>query len=252
MIGSSKISIITPTLNAEKYLRQTIDSIAAQQYQDLEYIIVDGGSTDQTLEIVKNSGIVTRWISEPDHGIGDAFNKGIRMTTGEIVGILNADDYYHDGALVAVSEAVEAHPDCGIYYGDAMHEAFDGSYAFRFSPPRDLSYAIRYRMPLSHPAVFVRREAYIRHGAFDTRFKLAMDYELIMRMHCSGVRFHQIEHVLAHFRCGQDRRNDGLREVREISIKYGLPSLEAYGRYALACFKARFRFLKTVIRFTAN
>ena len=106
MANSPRISIITPTYNAARYLEQTMESVAAQGYPDLEYIVVDGGSTDATLDMVRDRPeLVTTWISEPDKGISDAFNKGISMATGEIVGIINADDYYHPGALAVVARA---------------------------------------------------------------------------------------------------------------------------------------------------
>jgi glycosyltransferase involved in cell wall biosynthesis len=235
------ISIITITFNAERYLEQTIASVAAQKYPNLEYFIVDGGSTDRTLEIVKgHESLVTRWISEPDAGISDAFNKGIRMATGEIIGIINADDYYHPGALKAVAKAAVEYPKTDVYYGDAVHERFDGSGVFRYRAPRDISRHIWSRMPISHPATFVRKSTYDRFGLFDTNCRLAMDYDFVLRLYRGGARFRYVNEVLTHFRYGQglDRSVCGIREVRDVAIRHGLHPVRAYWHYFIAALKS--------------
>lgn len=233
-----KISIITVTLNAARYLAQTLDTVAGQQYPNLEYIIVDGGSTDATLSIVRSRGsLVSQLISEPDNGISDAFNKGIRMAGGDIIGIINADDYYHPGALDAVTRAAQERPDHDVYYGDAIHERFDGTGAFLFRPAHEIGQDIWRRMPVSHPATFVRRTAYERFGLFDSRYRLAMDYDLVMRMFRGGARFSYVDAVLAHFRYGQASSVAGLRESRRIVIENGLPPLVAAWRYCEAAVK---------------
>ncbi len=239
------ITIITPTFNAETHLEQTINSVEAQNYGRMEYLIIDGGSTDGTLEIIRSSGSVTRWISEPDDGISDAFNKGIRMATGEIIGIINADDYYHPDAFCAVAEAVGESPEAGIYYGDAIHERFDGSGVFRFRAEQDVGRSIWRRMPVSHPATFVRKSVYEKYGLFDPGYRLAMDYDLILRMFLNGVKFQYCNSVLAHFRYGQDRGFEGLREVRDIATANGRSRYNAYIHYLVACIKASVRKFQT-------
>lgn len=237
-----KISIVTPTFNAARYLAQAIESIAIQRYPHVEYIVVDGGSTDDTLDIVKaHEGLVTRWISEPDDGISDAFNKGISMATGEIIGIINADDYYHPGAFDAVAASAEETPEADVYFGDAIHERFDGSGMFHFKPALPIGKFIWRRMPISHPATFVRRSAYEKYGLYDTRYRLAMDYDLILRMYRRGAKFCYVPSTLAHFRYGQDRGMDGLREVRESAIGNGLPRVLAHSSYFLGIFKLKMK-----------
>lgn len=235
-----KISIVTPTFNAARYLLQTIRSIATQRYPHVEYIVIDGGSTDGTLDIVKaHEGLISRWISEPDDGISDAFNKGISMATGEIIGIINADDYYHPGAFDAVVSGSAENPAADVYFGDAIHERFDGSGTFLFKPALPIRKFIWRRMPISHPATFVRRSAYERFGLYDTRYRFAMDYDLILRMYRRGAKFCYISSTLAHFRYGQDRGVEGLREVRQSAICNGLPPILAYYNYFLGILKAR-------------
>jgi len=238
MIPQTKITVITPTFNAGKYLEQTLASVADQHYPDLEYIIVDGGSTDKTLDIIRaNEGLVTRWVSEPDNGISDAFNKGIRMASGDIIGIINADDYYHPGALAAVAQAAQENPDADVFYGDAIHERFDGSGVIHFRPMQDIGRCVWKRMPVSHPATFIRRSTYERFGVFDTNYRLAMDYELVLRIYRRGARFRYVDAVLAHFRYGQSSSAAGLREVRRIVIENGLSPVVAAWRYGAAAVK---------------
>ncbi len=244
MANSPRISIITPTYNAARYLEQTMASVAAQEYPALEYIVVDGGSTDATLDMVRDRPeLVTRWISEPDKGISDAFNKGISMATGEIVGIINSDDYYHPGALAVVARAACEHPEADVFYGDALYERFDGSGVFRFRPDPNVGHNIERRMPICHPATFVRLTAYQRYGVFDLRYRLAMDYELLFRMFRAGARFQYVNQVLSHFRYGQPGRADGLREVKDIAIANGVPAFVAWIRYGEALIKERIRLL---------
>jgi len=218
-----KITVITPTFNAEKYLEQILDTVAEQNYPNLEYIIVDGGSTDKTMQIVRGArkGLITRWISEPDHGISDAFNKGIQMATGDIVGIINADDGYLPGALAAVAETAQNHPDSDVYYGNAIHERFDGTDVYEFRPKPQIGPDIWRSMPVSHPATFVRRLAYERFGLFDTRCPLAMDYELLLRFYCMGANFQHVNAFIARFRYGQARGLGVLKEVRDSRIRNG-------------------------------
>ena len=114
-----KISIITITYNSEKTLEDTIQSVARQNYPDLEYIIVDGGSKDATLDTVKKySNVVTKWISEPDKGISDAFNKGIKIASGELIGIINSDDMLTDNSLNIIAKNIK--PETDVIYGNAI------------------------------------------------------------------------------------------------------------------------------------
>lgn len=180
------ISIITATFNSGATLRDTFESVLAQTYQNIEYIVVDGKSEDNTIEIIKEfepkfNGRM-RWISEPDKGIYDAMNKGIAMATGDVIGILNSDDFYTDATILQkIATEIE---NVDAVYGD-IHYVSDS----------DLSKCVRYysskgfrrwKMRLgfmpAHPSFYCRRAVYSRYGLFDTDFKVAADFEQLLRL----------------------------------------------------------------------
>jgi len=192
-----KISIITITYNSEKTLEDTIKSIAAQRYKELEYLIIDGGSTDQTLEIVKrNTAVVTHWISEPDRGISDAFNKGIRMATGDVIGIINSDDLLAENALRNIAENMSS--DTEVFYCNAIYFS-ENQQKFRVKPHDNID-DLRKCMALVHPATFVRKSAYEKYGDFDLSYTCIMDRELLLRMYLGGAKFQFFDADLAWMR----------------------------------------------------
>ena len=179
-----KISIITAVLNRRDTLSSCIESVLDQDYPNVEHIIIDGGSTDGTLEIIEQYNTkIARYISEPDNGLYDAMNKGIRQATGDVIGILNSDDYYTDeGVLSVVAECLERKK-VDSCYGDIDY--VDG--CKRGSPVRAWRAGEYHRnrfkwgwMP-PHPTFFARRALYEKYGLFNLDFKLAADYELMLR-----------------------------------------------------------------------
>ena len=182
-----KISLITATYNSGRVLRTTLESVLKQTYSDIEYIIIDGASKDNTMDLVHEyeplfNGRI-KWLSEPDKGIYDAMNKGISMATGDIVGIINSDDFYHrTDVLSRVAEAFEE-PGVQAVYGDV-----------RFVHPGDLDKTIRYYsskvfspklfrygfMP-AHPTFFTYKKYFEEFGYYKTDYKIAADYELLVR-----------------------------------------------------------------------
>jgi glycosyltransferase involved in cell wall biosynthesis len=178
------ISIITVVYNGEKYLEQTIKSIINQTYDNIEYIIIDGGSTDGTIDIIKKyENKIDYWISEKDEGIYDAMNKGILRCNGEIIGIVNADDYIYEYTLKMVADALQ---DSNIFYTyGSIHLMNEKSKIFGEYHPVD-KYEIeknKYKtMPFSHPSVFAKKSVYKEIGLFNTNFKFSADYDFILRM----------------------------------------------------------------------
>lgn len=224
-------SIITPSFNSSGYLRETIESVLSQDYPVIEYIIVDGGSTDGTVDIIREYADRDKrisWISEPDDGIADAFNKGIRMAKGNIIGILNSDDRYAPEALRIVAEAVTAHPECDVFHGNMLR--YQGDAPLFLLKPSDVERNIWHEMPLNHPATFVTQKAYRQAGPFDTGLKIAMDYDMMLRLHQAGFRFWHIDEVLAHMRYGGASdvgMMAGLMEVFHASVRQGYPEWKA-------------------------
>lgn len=246
---SMMLSIITPCYNSSNYLRDALDSVLSQDYPDIEYIIIDGGSTDGTLDIIReyaDRDQRIRWISEPDDGISDAFNKGIRMATGDIIGILNSDDRYAPGALEKVAEAVAAHPECDVFHGDMLRS--QGDTPLFMLKPSDVERNIWREMPLNHPATFVSKRAYAMVGPFDTGLKVAMDYDMILRIYIAGFRFHYIDAVLADMRYGgvsDERFAAARREVLAITLREGYPPLKAYAWFV---YKIGMNSIKMILR----
>jgi len=229
-----KFSIITVTLNSAATLEETIHSVIAQGYPQVEYVIVDGCSTDGTVDIIrKYEPFLARWVSEPDGGITDAFNKGLRMTTGEIVGIVSADDYLLPGALEQVAKVYLDHPEADVIYGNAVFIEPYNQRQFVVKPDADLRTIWR-RQPLKHAATFVARQTYERFGLFDPAYRLAMDYELILRFYVQGARFVYLDTPLVAFRYGGanwTHLHDTIREARDISVRHGYSPLKAYPIY---------------------
>lgn len=232
MTTQPKISIITITYNSEKTLEDTIKSVSSQNYSNLEYIIVDGGSTDSTMEIVNNySSVVTKWISEPDDGISDAFNKGIKMATGDIIGIINSDDMLTEGALFRLAEEYEEGLD--VFYGNAIVISVDGKPKFISNANPDLSHFL-YGFSLLHPATFITKHAYTKYGLYDNNYKCAMDFDLLLRFHKNGAKFKYINHSFAYFRLGgkhQTVSKTTHKEAYDIAIKFGGKKSKAYKIY---------------------
>lgn len=195
-----KITIITISYNAEFTIEDTIKSVEMQHYNNLEYIIVDAMSTDHTLDIVSQyKHIVTKIICEKDRGISDAFNKGISNATGELIGIINADDILCKGALEKIAKAYEANIDvyrCNIYKWNP-----DKNLMLEVIPSMDLIPRGQ-KIIVAHPGTFVNRKAYSFYGNYDINCKTMMDYELLIRFAREGANIKYIPEYVACFRIG--------------------------------------------------
>jgi len=182
--GRPLVSIITIVFNGEEHLEKTILSVANQNYDNIEYIIVDGGSTDGTLDIIRKYGDrIDYWLSESDRGISDAMNKGIEMSSGDIVGIIHSDDFYADPTVLRrVAESFENSSQIKALYGIQDYiDPVSGKNLLTWGRDTDPS-EIKKRMYIPHPTLFVRREVYNEIGLFRVDYKVAMDYEFALRL----------------------------------------------------------------------
>jgi glycosyltransferase involved in cell wall biosynthesis len=181
-----KISIITVCFNAQRTIAETITSVCSQNYQDLEYLVIDGSSTDQTTDVIRahpQFSQITTFVSEPDGGIYDAMNKGISMASGEIIGLLNADDVYVDNTVLEQVAKVFEDQSIDACYADLIYvKQFDSSKIIRYWQSQNFRPGLFEKgwMP-AHPTFFVRRKIYEKFGLFDLSFKHQADFELTMR-----------------------------------------------------------------------
>lgn len=181
-----KVSIITVCYNSSKTIRDTINSMVNQTYTNIEYIIVDGSSTDGTIDIVKTFGSgIAKFISEPDNGIYDAMNKGIKLATGDIIGILNSDDIYADAYVISdVIKQFNENPTLDVLYGNLIYvKKNDTNKKVRYwkSKPYFKNFFEYGNVP-PHPTLYVRKHVYKKVGMFDIRYKLTADYEFMLRL----------------------------------------------------------------------
>ena len=184
-----KISIITATYNSEKTIGDTIKSVLSQTYKDIEYIIVDGGSTDGTISVVKRKENEfqgrLKWISEKDRGIYDAMNKGIRMATGDVVGILNSDDFYTDvDILQTIADTFRLEDNLDAVYGDIHFVREDNlDKCVRYYSSKMFSpFWLRFGFMPAHPSFYCRREVFAKAGLYRLDYKIGADYEMMVRL----------------------------------------------------------------------
>ncbi|MDP2167670.1 MAG: glycosyltransferase family 2 protein [Thermodesulfovibrionales bacterium] len=178
------VSVITISYNSEDFIEQTIESVLSQDYPDIEYVVVDAASTDNTLKIIeKYKDRISKFVSEPDDGRYDGYNKGVRLSTGEIIGMINSDDYYADSTAVRrVVEAFRQNPEAKVVYGVVDFVERDTERVImkwgKDAEPRE----IRKRMYMPHPSVFAKREVYDNAGLLRKEYSLALDYEWAIRV----------------------------------------------------------------------
>lgn len=227
-----KLTIITAARNAAATIADTLQSVAEQSHPDVEHIIIDGASTDGTLDVVRGFGHVAQLVSESDHGLYHAMNKGIRMATGEIVGILNADDVYAHSNVLKTVAGVFQDPDVDACYGDLLYVERDRPERIvRYWQSQPFSPGLFHRGWLpAHPTFFVRRNLYERFGGFDLRYKIQSDFELTMRLlEINRVRSRYLPEVLVRMRMGGTTNNSIVNMV-----KGNLESYRACRRHGLA------------------
>ncbi|MHB1050019.1 MAG: glycosyltransferase family 2 protein [Bacteroidota bacterium] len=235
------VSVITVCLNAEKTIRRTIESVLEQSYSSIEYIIVDGGSSDATLNIIKEyNGRITKIISEKDTGIGDAFNKGIAVATGEYIQFINADDVLHPRKIEHSVLKLKNHPDAAFVFGDIIKSNEKGE-SIRIHGDPQYAHSLSYVMNrVNHPTMLVQRSLFTRYGVFDPQWRVAMDYDWILRIHKAGLKGIYSSDIVVHTQAGgisDAQRLRAFRECRDISIHHGKNRIFAYCYYGMRILK---------------
>lgn len=230
-----RISIITPSYNQARYIERTIQSVLDQDYKDIEYIIMDGGSTDDTVEILKKYSNHIIWKSEKDKGQSDAINKGLKMATGDIVAYLNSDDTYEPGTISKVVYFFKNNPDAKWVSGKCKIIDKDGKKIrnlitiYKNFWLRFLSYFWLLALnPISQPATFWKRELHNEIGYFSQDRHLAMDYDLWLRIG-KKYKFNYLPHYLANFRWHMQSKGgkiykEQFKEEYEIARNYAKES----------------------------
>jgi glycosyltransferase involved in cell wall biosynthesis len=244
------IAIVTPSYNTGRYIGPCVRSVLEQDYPHVDYLVMDGGSTDNTVDVLKSFGPRLRWVSQKDKGQSDAIVRGFQNTRGEILGWLNSDDTFEPGALRAVAEFFAAHPEVDVVYGDADYTDTQDRHIARcvHIEPYSKDRLFHYSDFLVQPATFFRRRIYDKVGGVDVSIHWAMDYDLWLRMAAAGARFAYLPKRLAHFRWLYDNKtatgsHKRLDEIERILGRQGCPppayiELERANLYGLEGLKA--------------
>ena len=229
-----KVTIITVCYNSEKYITQTIESVLNQSYRNIEYVIIDGKSTDGTMDIIdkyKSSfGERLKVVSEKDKGIYDAMNKGVALASGEMIGIVNSDDFLETDAVENVMAKYKPEEPYQVIYGmvrGIQEEEEEKVYIYNHQ-------FLKKRM-IGHPGCFVSKKTYEEFGGFDTRYRIAADYDFLLRLFLSNkVLFNPLYKVVTNFRSGgasASRRTE--LEVNEVKFRYGIITKKEHFRNKL-------------------
>lgn len=236
------VSIITVCRNSALTIERTIRSVLEQDYRAIQYVVIDGGSTDGTLDVISHYRThVDRSVSEKDNGIADAFNKGIRLSTGEFIQFLNADDTLGADQISRSVAALQADQSAAFVFGDLRR--VDPRTGGEQRVPGDPHYGryLWYVMKgLHHPTVMARRRLFDTYGEFEERWKIAMDYDWLLRIHRAGERgiYSPGIHAIMFTGGVSDTRSyQAFAEVRDISIRHGCNPAFAHAYFFARCVK---------------
>jgi len=215
-----KISIITPTFNSAVFLNKVIDNIASQKNIDDEHIVIDGGSVDNTVDILK-ANTSLQWISEPDKGQSDAINKGFRMCTGDVLAWQNADDLYAPGALKTVADYFTNHKDVDVVYGDYQLIKSNGNWICDVHPIEWNTWLFAHgRFVPLQPTLFWRRWVYEEVGELDLNLHYCMDVDFLARACKKGARFAKIPQVLGKFCVHNGSKTQNSKNRKVVELEY--------------------------------
>lgn len=217
-----KISIITVCYNSAAHLEECIQSFISQPYENKEYIIIDGGSKDTTLSIIeKYKDNINYFVSEPDNGISDAFNKGIKAATGDLIGICNSDDVLADDILTKIASYYDSSID--VYRLEEKIRNFETGEEFLLRPTIEFPKNMRGAQPC-HMGCYISKKAFEKYGMYDVNMRYSMDMELLRRYTYMGARQKYVPEVVGYFRKGGASQTNWKRKIEERSFiikKYG-------------------------------
>lgn len=221
------ITVITVVFNGAKHLEQTILSVIGQTYDNVEYIVIDGGSTDGTLDIIRQyESAIDYWVSEKDGGLYYAMNKGLKLATGDYVGMLNSDDWLSIEAFSVICKVL--HDGVDFIYSSVFIANKEGNALYFLKLPKDVE-STSYRMPFPHQTFYARRNIFKKIDGYDTKYKLSADLDMVLRVINTGFNGIQIRQPLSYFREGG--ASGGLLtflETRRIACKYGEGYLSSF------------------------
>lgn len=245
------LSIITVVLNGAFHVERAIDSVLIQNYSNIEYIILDGASSDGTVEIIRrHENNIDYWISEPDNGIYDAMNKGVNLSRGELIGFLNADDYYEPGALI---KAVNSYLDAGvkgIYFGNSFILQEDLGVRYLSVGKSSLWRGLGFR----HQAMLTHRDVHEKIGNYNAAYRIAADYDFVMHAVSVGVKLVHVNVNLVNYsNMGVSGVNHlkTMSEIRKINKKYyGFLSVPHFGFLALFVRSSIFQVMGSILAYT--
>ena len=226
------VCLITVVLNGKAAFERAAASVLAQSYRPIDYVVIDGGSVDGTVDVIASFGDrITHWVSEPDRGISHAFNKGLAASTAPYVGFLNADDWLEADQIEQAVLALESRR-ADFVFGDLAYHHPDGRLLHLIKGDPHYGARIQSRMPaLNHPTMLVKRTVFDAIGGFDERYRIAMDYDWVLRAHLAGFKGCHAPGVLGHMTLDgtSDRRFvQGLAEVRTIAMDHGQSGAKAW------------------------
>jgi len=244
-----KVSIVTVCFNSEKYIADCIDSVLRQEYKNIEYIIIDGNSTDRTVDIIKSyKNRISKFISEPDKGIYDAMNKGIRLSTGKIIGILNSDDYFADNQVIGKVVDAFKNENIDALYGDVRFINPDNpEKTIRYYSSKNFKFSsFKYGIMPAHPSFYIKRIFFEKFGYYRTDYKIASDFELMLRFFShSEMKLNYIPMTFVTMRMGGVSTQDFnsqiilnkeiLRACKENNLKTNV--FKIYSKYAFKIFE---------------
>lgn len=222
-----RITVVTPSYNQGRFLEQTIRSVLLQNYPNLEYFVIDGGSNDESVSVIEHyAPWIHYWHSEPDRGQSHAINTGLAMATGDLVAWLNSDDMYFPGTLLAIAEAALNHPEAVLIYGEADLVYEDGSLMEKnYSKPYDKQIMLKEGNPVPQPSAFIRRQILKEVGDLDESLHFTMDYDLWFRLGDAGKVIY-LEQRLSMMRTYPEAKTSSgdyrfFTEVRQVAERYG-------------------------------